>query len=148
MDLAIISPTLDAWELWLAILSYAFMYLGWPLSVSESASLLFAHTRNIFFSPPLRTPHLPPHVFTLLTLTGPFNFNVTFYRKLSLPFQYLCWPLPYCLPLVPELNSDKTFSHGITISFFVLFDSLLRQKCTEKNIFSAVLFRFIQSNTN
>lgn len=89
MDLAIISPTLDAWEFWLAILSYAFMYLGWPLSASESASLLFAQTRNIFFSPPLQTPHLPPHVFTLLTLTGPFNFNVTFYRKLSLPFQYL-----------------------------------------------------------
>ena len=144
MDLGINSPAFDTWEFWLAILSNAFMYLGQPLSASESASLLVAHTRNTFFSPPVQTPHLPPHVFTLLTLTGPFNFNVTFYRKLSLPFQYLFWPHPHCLPLVPELNSDKTFSHGITISFFVLFDSLLRQKCIEKSRFSAVLFWFIQ----
>ena len=121
MDPGIIPPTLDAFELWLAILSYAFMYLGLPLSASESVSLLFAHTRNTFLSLPVRTPCLPPHMFTLLTLSGPFSFNVTSYSKLSLPFQYLVWPLPHCLPLVPELNSNKTFSHGVTISFFVLW---------------------------
>lgn len=89
MDPGITPPTFDACELWLAILSYAFMYLGLPLSASESVSLLFARTRNTFLSPPVRTPRLPPHMFTLLTLSGPFSFNVTSYSKLSLPFQYL-----------------------------------------------------------